>query len=71
MQTTRGRKVPITNTRGLYRPDASLIVEDNTQERAVNVKPAICMNEAQFLEFVHEEVDPRTRCANHFRQHLL
>jgi hypothetical protein len=29
------------------------------------------MNEAQFSEFVHEETDPRARCANHFCQHLL
>jgi hypothetical protein len=39
----------------------ALIVEDNTQERTIDVKPAVILNETQFLEFVHEEVDPRTR----------
>ena len=49
----------------------ALIVEDNTQERTVDVKAAVVPDETQFLEFVHEEVDPRTRCANHFSQQLL
>jgi hypothetical protein len=42
-------------------------VQDNTQEGSVDVDPAIVMNEAQFPEFVHEEIDPGARCANHLR----
>ena len=37
----------------------------------MDLKSAIVMNEAQFPEFVHEKIHPRSRCANHFRQHLL
>jgi hypothetical protein len=37
----------------------------------VEPESAMVVNEAQFPEFVHEETDPRARCANHFRQHLL
>ena len=37
----------------------------------MDVKSAIVTNEAEFSEFVHEKIDPRTRCTNHFRQHLL
>jgi len=37
----------------------------------VDLKSAIVTNEAQFLEFIHEKIDPRSRRANHFRQHLL
>ena len=48
-----------------------LLVQDNTQEGSVDMKPAIVLNEAQFLEFVHEEIDPAARCPDHFRQRLL
>ena len=46
-------------------------MQDNAQEGAVNLKAAIVVNEPQFPEFVQEQVYPRPRCANHFRQHLL
>ena len=46
-------------------------MQDNTQEGSVDMQPAIILNEAQFLEFIHEKIDPGTRCANHFRQRLL
>jgi hypothetical protein len=42
-------------------------MQDNAQERAVDLKAAVVLYEAQFPEFVHEEIDPRARCANHFR----
>ena len=50
-----------------------LLVQNNTQERSVNVQPAIILilNEAQFSEFIHEKIDPGARCPDHFRQHLL
>ena len=32
---------------------------------------AVILNEAQFPEFVHEEIDSGVRCANHLGQHLL
>jgi hypothetical protein len=54
-----------------YRPGGGLIVEDNIQERTVDVKLAVILDETQLLEFVHEEVYSRTRRANHFRQDLL
>ena len=40
----------------LYRPGASSIVEDNIQERAVDVQLAVVLDETQLLEFVHEEI---------------
>ena len=49
----------------------NLLVQDNTQEGRVDVQPAIVPNEAQFLEFIHEEIDPGARCPDHFRQSLL
>lgn len=33
----------------------SSVVQDNTQEGAVDLKPSIVLYEAQFLEFVHED----------------
>ena len=35
------------------------------------MEPAICVNEAQFLEFIHEKIYSRPRGANHFRQRFL
>jgi hypothetical protein len=49
-----------------------LLVQDNTEKGAVDLKSAIVvLNEAEFPEFVHEKVDSGARRANHFRQHLL
>ena len=70
-QATNAVRANKLSARELHLPDASLIVEDNTQERTVDVKPAIVLDEAQFLEFVHEKIDPRTRGSDHFRQDLL
>jgi hypothetical protein len=44
-----------------------LFVQDNTQEGTVDLKYAIVMNEPQFLEFIHEKIDPGTRCADYLR----
>ena len=33
-------------------------MQDNTQEGSVDMQPAIVLNEAQFLEFIHEEINP-------------
>ena len=35
------------------------------------MEPAITVNEAQFPEFIHEQIHSGTRCANHFRQSFL
>lgn len=34
-------------------------------------KSAFVMNESQFLEFVHKQIDSGARCADHFRQRFL
>jgi hypothetical protein len=49
----------------------SLLVEDNTQEGIVDLDLAVVSDEAQFSEFVHEQIDSRPRCTNHLCQHLL
>jgi len=48
-----------------------LVVKDDTQEGIVDVNLAVVFDEAQFPEFVHEQIDPGPCCANHLRQHLL
>jgi hypothetical protein len=40
-------------------------VEHDTQQRRIDVKTAIVANEAQFPEFVHQEVDPGASGPNH------
>src|SRR5579864_2835717 len=49
----------------------SLVVEDNIQERVIDVNPAVVPDKAQLLELVHEQIDARSSSANHFRQRLL
>jgi hypothetical protein len=42
---------------------AILVVQDNSQEGFVDVDLAVVLNEAQFPEFIHEKIDPRSCCA--------
>ena len=45
-----------------------LFMQDHAQEGVVDLDSAvIVMNEAQFPEFIHEQVDPGARCTHHFR----
>jgi hypothetical protein len=46
-------------------------MQDNTEEGTVDVEPAIGVNKAQFLEFIHKQINSRPRRANHFRQGFL
>jgi len=48
-----------------------LIVQDNTQERSIDLKIAVVLDEAQFPELIHEKIDAGTRCANHLGQRFL
>src|SRR6202140_5108323 len=48
-----------------------LLMQDNTQQGSVDVNTTIVLNEAQFLEFFHEKIDPGARGPDHFCQSLL
>src|SRR5260370_2115325 len=51
-----------------------LALQDDAQKGLVDLQDspsAAVLDEAQFSEFVHEQIDPRACCANHLRQHLL
>ena len=63
----RSVSMPVSDKRESWR----LFVQDNAQEGIVDVDLAVVLDKAQFPEFVHEKIDPRPRCANHFRQHFL
>src|SRR5580700_527464 len=49
----------------------NLFVQDDTEEGIVHLNLAVVLDEAQFPEFVHEEIDSGPCCSNHFREHLL
>jgi len=55
----------------LARPWLRLVVENNVEQRAVDLQTAVVMNEPQFPEPVHEKAHSRTRGADHFCQGLL
>src|SRR5260370_16903792 len=51
-----------------------LALRDDAQKGFVDLQDspsAAVLDEAQFSEFFHEQIDPRACCANHLRQHLL
>ena len=56
---------------GGTRTGSALVMQHDAQERSIDLNPAVIPDEAQLLEFVHEQIDPRARCANHLRQRFL
>src|SRR5271169_5204541 len=48
-----------------------LIVEDDAEERGVNLQAAIVFDEAELAEFVHEEIDAGAGGADHFCERFL
>ena len=48
-----------------------LIVENNTEKRAVDFQPAVVVNKSQFPEPVHKKTHSRSGRTDHFRQALL
>jgi len=55
--------MPLSDERESWR----LLVQDNTAEGRVDVETGIVvLHEAKCPEFVHEKIDPRLGCANHF-----
>jgi len=48
-----------------------LVVKYDIQQRPVNFYGAVVFDKALFPELVHEEADPRTSGADHFRQQFL
>src|SRR5580658_3878204 len=48
-----------------------LVVENDVQERAVDLQPAVVVNEPHLSESVHKKTDPRPRCSYHLSKSLL
>lgn len=46
-------------------------MQDDTQKRSMDLKTTIVLDETELLEFVHEEIDARTRCADHLGKRFL
>jgi hypothetical protein len=72
--TVVGLHAPYTALASAGRTSRSgfLVVQDNTQERIVDVDLAlVVVNEARLAEFVHEKIYARPRGADHFCQRLL
>jgi hypothetical protein len=53
------------------RSESGLVAQNDTQQRAVDLKVAVVIDEAQFPEFVHEETDTRPGRADHLGERLL
>ena len=53
------------SNKSVTRKRAGLFEKNHIEERTVNLKFAIVVNETQLPEFVHEGVDSRTSCADH------
>ena len=51
--------------------EGKLVVEDDIEEGAVDVEPAIVVNQSHLFEPVHEETDARARGPDHLGQCFL
>ena len=43
-----------------------LVVQNDMEQRAVNLQPTVVVDKSQFSEPVHEETNPRAGGADHF-----
>ena len=48
-----------------------LFMQDDTQEGSVDMQPTIVIDIAEFLEFIHEQINPPTSRSDHFCQGFL
>ena len=46
-------------------------MQDYAEKGVVDRYSTVVMDEAQFPEFIHEQIDPRACGADHFRQSFL
>ena len=47
------------------------VVEDDAQQGAIDLKAAVVLDEAHFLELIHEEIYAGARCADRICQRFL
>jgi hypothetical protein len=51
--------------------DLRIVVQDHIQQGIVDLQLPVVIDESQFAELVHENIDPRTRGAHNFRERPL
>ena len=67
-----GNRVRCSELHGVRcRANGRSVVEDDTQQRAVHLEPAVVFDQPELAELVHEEVHTGARGAHHLRERLL